>query len=141
MVDWPFLPAALCDRVEPARWQRLVQDSVEFRLAARFSKFNLRLDIDDQASAVRVSESGIEFVADSAGSLSDLVHLTGSGCAWDAFLKQVPSPPNHSILAMDRRRADFQIIGKREHLVRNLRPLVLIMDMMRTAAAPELRSQ
>jgi hypothetical protein len=67
------------------------------------------------------------------------VTLTGSADAWTAYLTAIPQPPNHHILAMQRRRQDFFIDG-RHALLENLRVLNRVLELMRTVAASRQES-
>lgn len=113
-------------------WLNVVGDDEEFRLISRWTAVALRLAGPDFDRTYYVNRSTIT-VQDGPAEVP-LVTFTGSADAWGSYLIEVPRPPNHHILAMQRRRDDFFIDG-REALLQNLRVLTRILDLLRSVVA------
>lgn len=109
----------------------MVAGDPEYRLAARWTDCALHLNDGCTTIETRLGPDGL-FAA--SGTSEDAIKLSGSDAAWEDFLEATPLPPNHSILGMERRRTDFKILGDRHTFLRNLRPLSLALDLLRTAA-------
>lgn len=112
-------------------WLAVVGDDTEFRLVSRWTDVSLRMIGQDFDRTYRINQSTID-VANSECD-EEAVTLTGSADAWASYLCAVPQPPNHHILAMQRRRDDFSIDG-RQALLQNLRVLSRALDLLRVAA-------
>lgn len=120
-------------RLDRARWRQLVAGDLEYRIAARWTTFSLRLEAGTDVIDVAVQPIGLSFDVGTLEDGADSIVLSGSPAAWDAFLRPLPTPPNHSILGMERRRDDFRITSDRHQLLRNLRPLTIALGLMRLA--------
>ena len=133
MIEFSALSLGAFNRLDRARWGRLVAEDPEYRRVARWTTFPVRIEADTDHVDIVAGPDGLSFDAGASDGHADPIILSGSAEAWDAFLQLRPLPPNHSILGMERRRDDFRIIGDRHQLLRNLRPLVIILDLMRLA--------
>ena len=129
----PMTGAPHLQPAQIARWADLVTRDAEYRTAARWTALHLRLESGEDSADLYLGPSGISPSQPDTRAPFDTVLLAGSPAAWKDFLTACPLPPNHSILGMERRREDFQIIANRHHLVRNLRALTIALDLMRTA--------
>jgi hypothetical protein len=112
-------------------WLAAVGDDAEFRLVSRWTDVSLRMIGHDFDRTYRIDHSTIGVVNDDRD--EEAVTLTGSADAWASFLCAIPQPPNHHILAMQRRRDDFTIDG-RQPLLQNLRALNRALDLLRVVA-------
>jgi hypothetical protein len=114
-----------------ADWLALVGRDTEFQLISRWTRVSLRMIGAGFDRIYRIERSAIGVAH---GQESPTVTLTGSADAWAAFLSATPQPPNHHILAMQRRREDFSIDG-RHTLLQHLRVLNRVLDLLRVVAA------
>jgi len=124
------------DRGWEADWLTAVGEDPEFRLISRWTRVSLRLIGENFDRTYRIDHSTI--AVDDERAPAHTVTLTGSSDAWTSYLSPVPRPPNHHILAMQRRRNDFSIDG-RHALIQHLRVLNRVLDLMRTASASRER--
>jgi hypothetical protein len=112
-------------------WLALVGRDTEFQLISRWTRVSLRLIGAGFDRTYHIERSAIGVAQ---GQESPMVTLTGSADAWAAFLSATPQPPNHHILAMQRRRADFSVDG-RHALLQHLRVLNRVLELLRMVAA------
>jgi hypothetical protein len=114
---------------EPARQQawfdRVVGDP-EFRHVSRWTELHFTLLSGDTERTYLVDASGLAEVQGEG----DVV-LAGAPAAWADFLAPVPPPHSNHVLAMDRRRPDFEIRAGRDQLIRHLRVLDIVLQHMR----------
>lgn len=113
------------------RWIALVNADPEFLLTSRWSNVGLYFISEGFEARFSISEGRI---SKSSGSAKEEITLQGSASAWADFLADVPTPPNHHVLGMDRRRDDFTIASGRQSFIRHLRPLARVFELMREAA-------
>ncbi len=114
-----------------APWLTAVRQDTEFRLISRWTCVSLRLVGQGFDRTYHVNRSAIDV---DQGQEAPIVTLTGSADAWTSYLTATPAPPNHHILAMQRRRGDFVIDG-RHALLQHLRVLNRVLDVLRTVVA------
>ncbi|MFD8812597.1 hypothetical protein ACFV23_14225 [Streptomyces sp. NPDC059627] len=122
----PFEPA------QQRQWLGRVADDVEFRLVSRWTAVCLTLECEGESRTYRIENSRF---AEAAGD-SRLPHvvLAGSAAAWADFLSPLPPRHSHHVLAMDRRRDDFEIREGRTELIRHLRAIDVVLQQMRPPA-------
>lgn len=108
-------------------WLTAVGADPEFQLISRWTWVSLRLVGDDFDRSYHIDRSAIGV---RQGQEAPTVTLTGSADAWRSYLTATPAPPNHHILAMQRRRSDFSIDG-RHALLQHLRVVNRVLDLLR----------
>ena len=126
---------------EPARqqqWFDRVAGDPEFGHVSRWTELRLTLVSGDDARTYRIDADGLTALGrdGSADAPTDVV-LAGAPAAWADFLTPVPPPHSNHVLAMDRRRPDFEIRAGRDQLIRHLRVLDLVLQHMRPGEASE----
>ncbi|MBT2412479.1 hypothetical protein J7I94_18250 [Streptomyces sp. ISL-12] len=120
------------DPEQEQQWLGRVADDPEFRLVSRWGSVCLTLLCDDESRTYQI-ENG-RFTAEGGHCGKPYVVLAGSSAAWGDFTS--PTPPRHSqhVLAMDRRRDDFEIREGRTELIRHLRVIDVVLQQMRAPA-------
>lgn len=116
------------------RWLEALAEDAEFQLVSRWTGVSLRLVNNDLDRIYLIDRSNI--VVDPGSPTAPTVTLTGSPEAWNSFLSAIPRPPNHHILAMQRRRTDFTIDG-RHALLENLRVINRALELLRMVIADQ----
>lgn len=109
-------------------WMRLVNADPEFRVVGRWSRVLLTLANGERRRSYRIDRS--DLAVDEAGGLPEVV-LEGSPSAWSDFLAPMPPRHSHHVLAMDRRREDFAVTAGRDELIRHLRVIDVVLQLMR----------
>jgi hypothetical protein len=97
------------------------------------------LVIGDDARSYRIDAGRLAALEpdDDAAAASTNVVLAGAPQAWADFLAPVPPPHSNHVLAMDRRRPDFEVRAGRDQLIRHLRVLDLVLQAMRSPKGGE----
>jgi hypothetical protein len=111
-------------------WTHRVNRDPEFQLSSRWTELQFELIEGTRSRTYRISNSTFapdESVGDRAGHLV----LAGSAQAWEDFRRLVPPPHSNHVLAMDRRRDDFEIRSGREELIRHLQVVDVALQLMR----------
>jgi hypothetical protein len=115
--------------VHESAWLRRVNDDAEFRHISRWTDLRFTLISDEDSRTYRVGPG--QLAADGDGGRSAEIVLAGSAAAWSDFLAPVPPPHCNHVLAMDRRRTDFDVRSGRDELIRHLRVLDAVLQLMR----------
>jgi hypothetical protein len=110
------------------QWFERVAADPEFQHVSRWTEVRFTLLSGDDARTYRLDTSGL---AEVDGAAPTDVVLAGSPAAWADFLASVPPPHSNHVLAMDRRRTDFEIQSGRDQLIRHLRVLDVVLQHMR----------
>lgn len=110
-------------------WLARVNAEAEFRLISRWTNIEVTLVRDQDARSYRIHEAVFD-IADADSHAPEVV-LTGSAAAWADFLAPVPPRHSHHVLAMDRRRDDFSVTRGRDELIRHLRVIDVVLQLMR----------
>lgn len=114
-------------------WLQHATSDAEAALVGRWSEFSFSIQCDGISQAY-VYHLGALVKALSEEIDDSMIVFQGSRSAWRDFLHEVPSPPNHHFLGMERRRSDFKITNGRDEYVRHLRLITRLFEIARDCA-------
>lgn len=121
------------------QWFDRVATDPEFGHVSRWTRLTFTLVNGADARSYRI-DAGRLTVLETRGNAAEAstdVVLAGAPQAWADFLAPVPPPHSNHVLAMDRRRPDFEIRAGRDQLIRHLRVLDLVLQAMRSPEGME----
>lgn len=126
--------------IDIEQWIEIANSDPELGVIGRWSEFELQFTAADApVEAFRYSRAVMSRVTTPSEYVDgrDVVVLRGSALAWRDFLSWPPPPDSHHLLAMDRRRTDFEIVHGRHQFVRHLRVINRLLELLRESTQSE----